>query len=109
MWELQRIMLSWVAPSIYKEAMAQGSLKDALLWLAKRYADQRWNEGDTQERYEELVDRAIETMDGYLVVDALAELAIEYSATTNGGHEVYLDAYTSVPWCSEDEMLAWYS
>lgn len=44
-----------------------------------------------------------------LVVRALTDQALERSSVTRGGHEVYLDTWCSIPWCTRDEMLQWWS
>jgi hypothetical protein len=117
-WELQQHMHSYIAPSIYAAAQNED---DPKLWLARRYADQRWNAqadaadetgedivsgGADKAEYDALVADAL-GMPEDVLIDAIAEFAIEHGATTNGGWEVYLDGWTSIPFCSEDEKLAW--
>jgi len=109
MWELQTHMHATMAPSIWKGALENGDPYEQ--WLAERYADQRWDEDTGDEGYDALVAEAlsiIERTDPHVVVEAIAELAIEYGCTTNGGHEVYLDSCTSVPWATEAEIESWY-
>ena len=110
MWELQTHMHPYAAPSVWKAALELGA-PSYERWLAERYADQRWD-GDSDGDYDALVGQALGTIERTnpeVIVDAIAEHAIEVGSTTNGGHELYLDDWTSVPWCTEDEMQAWYS
>jgi hypothetical protein len=39
----------------------------------------------------------------------LVEQVKAYATTTNGGHEFYVDAWMTIPWCSEEDKLIWYS
>jgi hypothetical protein len=32
-----------------------------------------------------------------------------YASTTNGGYEFYIDDWTSIPWCSEEDKNLWHS
>lgn len=105
-WELQSHMHEYVAPSIDKAAQAKA---DPILWLAHRFADQRWDEDTGEAGYDALVEQALGLPDESILLEAVAEFAIENGSTTNGGHEVYLDDCTSVAWCTEDELLAWQS
>ena len=104
-WELQTNMHSWVAPSVDKAAKENECPKS---WLADRYADQRWDEETGNAGYDMLHERAAE-MEYDTLLQAVADKAIQNSSTTNGGFEVYLDGWSSVPWCSEDEQLLWYA
>lgn len=101
-------MHSWVAPSIDLAARESGEPDQ---WLASRYADQRWDEDTGQEGYDILMSKGLDLAFNAsdVLIDAIAEFAIEQGLTTNGGWEVYLDDWTSIPWCSEDEMQAWYA
>ena len=103
-WELQRHMHGLVAPSIDKAARSQPYPKS---WAAVKYADQRWDEATGNAGYDGLLEHA-ESMEYDTLVEEVANRAIQNSSTTNGGHEVYLDGWTSVPWCSDDEQLIWY-
>ena len=109
-WELQTHMHGWVAPSIWHTAKTADQPE---VWLAERWADQRWDESTGADAYDALVEKALEIMRDVgdeLLVDAIALHAIENeNSTTNGGHEVYLDGWTSVPWCSEDQYQEWYA
>lgn len=103
MWELQRDMHSWVAPSIFKTYKEEDRK-----WLNQRYADQRWDEDTGDKGYKKLEQKANQfSLD--VLIEEIANNAIEFGSTTNGGHEVYLDDYTSIPWCFETEVLTWYS
>ncbi|MBW2672466.1 MAG: hypothetical protein JRD89_03500 [Deltaproteobacteria bacterium] len=101
-------MHPYVAPSVWKAALRHGH-PSYEHWLADTYADQR-HDADDEASHAALVSRALETIERTnpeVIVDAIAEHAIEVGSTTNGGHEIYLDDWTSVPWCSESEMLVW--
>ena len=105
MWDLQTHMQCYIAPSILAEARNQvnpWNCEDpeahARQWLVDLLAY-----ADCRDRVE------IEDMSTGCIIEALAQLAIEYSATTNGGHEFYVDAYTTIEWCSEDEMQQYYA
>lgn len=109
MWELQQHMHHLVAPSIWKAALEQGDPYER--WLAERYADQRWDEDEGDGGYDALVGQALGTIERtspMVIVEAIAEHAIEVGCTTNGGGEVYLDGWTSVPWCTDAEMQDWF-
>lgn len=111
MWELQQSMHSWIVPSLMAEAKKQDN---PLEWLVDRFLDQIWesfkDETEAQLRKQELMefygDKPIYW--GPLLED-IADRAIAHGSTTNGGHEVYLDEFTSIPWCDENTMLEWYS
>jgi len=47
--------------------------------------------------------------DASTLLQEIADKAVEYATTTNGGHEVYLDSHTSIPWCSEEEYQTYWS
>jgi len=103
-WELQTHMHDHVAPSLHKYAQQQDDPNE---WLVTMYVDQRtamWGEDnvcpDTGTHARSLSYDAL--------LDMVAERAIEHGTTTNGGHEVYLDSHTSIPWCSEDELHEWF-
>jgi hypothetical protein len=102
MWELSDEMVPYVEPTIqlWAENLGTG-------WLAARWADQRWD-GTSQTIYLSLVHEA-ESMHPEDLVREVAESAIEYGSTTNGGHEVYLDDYASIPFCSEEYMHNYYN
>lgn len=105
-WELQRQMYDRIAPSIFK--VWQEARDTVPCWLNKRYADQRWDYEDGDEAYDALVAKARGMSEDTLIRE-IAEKAVEYSTTTNGSFEVYLDDFTSIPWCTEDEYLTWVS
>ena len=110
MWELQSHMTAHIAPSIYKAMVehGEGSAVDEILWLARRYADQRWDE-DSPISYERLVSEAL-ALHTDILIQAVADKAEEYGIETNGGWAVYLDdGWTSIPWCSDDEAQEWWA
>ena len=98
-WELQQHMHQYVAPSI--AYYARYRTECSATWLANRYADQRWDSDGPVEDYQRLTVEA-SSLAWDVLVDAIADKAIEYSTTTNGGFEVYLDGWYSVPWYIED-------
>lgn len=108
-WELQSNMHSLIAPSVYKAASASEAGPESQ--LATWYADQRWEE-DGDRSY---ADWLAEGLDAARIAPEslcheIADWAIEHeSSTTNGGFEVYLDGWTSVPFCTDDESLDWYA
>lgn len=114
MWELQRHMHSYIAPSIMKYAQEQ---KDPLGWLCQRVVDLSFDPENAvmEPDYDREVDRLREQYPKGKpiywnpLVEALVEAAIAYGCTTNGGHEVYLGPWTSIPWCDEETMQEWYS
>ena len=105
-WELQQHMHSWVAPSVHKAASEH---EDPHEWLALRHADQRWDSDTGTEGYNKLAEYARSHLSYDVLVRDIADHAVEYSTTTNGGWEVYLEEWTTVPWCTEDDMLSWYA
>ena len=95
MWELQSHMQCYIAPSILAEAKRQTNTRQ---WLVDLLA------------YADCLDHVeVEDMSTGRIVEALAKLAIEYDATTNGGQEFYVDAYTTIEWCSDEEMHQYYA
>lgn len=126
-WDLQTHMHAAIAPSVWAAARdACDTVPDdprtldyeGQAWLHDRYADQRWDDtdegaADFERAHDALIQEAayLARLHGYsYICDQIAEHAIEHvNATTNGGHEVYLDGYTSVEWCSDDTTLAWWS
>jgi len=110
-WELQRHMYSHIAPSIaaYLDGMELGRFGRAL-WLADRVIDLI----DSTDLDALRAARTRTVLDIYQlgeshVLDMLVDAAIEYSATTNGGHKVYLSEWYSVPWCDDDTQLRWWA
>ena len=105
-WELQRHMHGRVAPSILKTALLSDDGEEE--YLIRAYADQLWNE---ELVYEILLMEAntIYECGSHLLLEKVAEFAIEVSTTTNGGGEVWLnrEGCTSIPWCSDDEYEEW--
>jgi len=95
MWELQRHMHSYIAPSVMAHAERQD---DPLYWLETTYSEQR-----VDELFVELPSSKEELVAG------IAAEAIVYDSTTNGGHEVYLHSQESIPWCDEDTYQCWYA
>ena len=98
-WDLQTNMHSYIAPTVALRAREADDYADQ---LATWYADQRWDEDTGDEGYDAL------GLDDETVIHAIADKAIEHGAVTNGGGEVYLDGWTSLEWCSEDDMLAYF-
>lgn len=97
MWELDQHMHSYIAPSVAAYAQRQS---DPLYWLEatlrEQLADPDFDlDNEPVLGTDELANR-------------IAEQAIVYGGTTNGGHEVYLHAWCSVPWCNEDTYQQWY-
>ena len=90
-WELQEHMHEYIAPSIAAYCRENGYLLSDLC-------------ADT------IVALTVDTGKGpEEIMNALVEQVKEYATTTNGGHEFYVDGWTSIPWCSEEDMLLWYS
>lgn len=107
-WELQSQYHQYIPPSIAKAAEAED---DPHQWLATIFANQRWNEDHGYDAYDRWVDKGLDLPQDVLI-DAITEHAInEVSAVTNGSWEVYLTrgGWDSVPWCSDDELLEWWS
>ena len=92
MWELQTHMHSYIAPSV-------------AAYAAKEPDPQHWLEVTLREQ---APDEPIPPLGVDGLANAIAEKAIEYDGTTNGGHEVYLHDWQSVPFCDEDTYLTWY-
>jgi len=103
MWELQGHMHQYIAPSIDKASNGEDNPRE---WLEFRFADQTSNEdcSDYDDRVAIAKDLATDTL-----INSIVDNAIEYAGTTNGAWEVYLDEWTSVPWCSDEECLEWYA
>jgi hypothetical protein len=101
-WEMQRDMHSLVAPSIFVEAQTRD---DPMAWLAQCWANTVWEKGDD---WDAIIRSAVD--DGeQAITSQLAQAAIEYATTENGGFAFYLNAHgDTVPWCSDDELGAWY-
>ena len=94
MWELQRDMHSYIAPSV-------------AAFAAKEPDPRHWLEVTLREQSDDDAPPVMPLgMNG--LCEAIAANAITYDGTTNGGHEVYLHAWQSVPWCDEDTYLTWY-
>lgn len=96
-WEMQNHMFGYIGPSI-------------LSYLNENYAGEDDRRAWLLERLE---DNLVDVWDGAPIdslVDTLAIEAQNIATTTNGAHEFYLDheGYTTIPWCTEDEMLAFY-
>lgn len=83
MWELQTHMHAYIAPTI-AQALERGDIP------------------------EDLLDPDL-APDDIAQVHALVTRALAYRATTTGGGALHLDARTTIPWCSHDDMLAWYT
>ena len=103
-WELQTQAHERIAPSIHYASLEEN---EPLQWLCERWADQRWDEETGQAGYYKLVDDAKGRHADQLVQD-IADFAIEGATTTNGGYEVYLDGWTSVAFCTDDQLQAWW-
>lgn len=96
-WEMQNHMFGYVGPSIVS-------------YLESNYEDDKSKRQWLLERLEEhgadvYAESALDCL-----VDTLCDYVVEVATTDNGGHKFYVDAdgYTMIPWCSEDEMLAFY-
>lgn len=112
MWELPRDMHSWIAPSIMAHAEKQ---PNPLEWLVDTLLEQNpiktasGLKADLNK--EELMEFWGDGSSVYwnpLIQDIVKE-AIEYGSTTIGGHEVFLHAGESIPWCDEDAHQMWYA
>jgi len=101
-------MISYIAPSL-DLAMREHSSdpREQFIWLAERYADQRWTE-DSDLSHELLADEGM-SQGAEFMIESIVEFAAEFGCTTNGAWEIYLDSWTSIPWCSEDQRLEWYA
>jgi hypothetical protein len=108
-WELQQHMHHRVAPSVWHYAQRKTTVPND--WLAEIWADQRCTEDP--DTHHELLCEATDLGDRLSFQDVaqqIATWAIENeNSTTNGGHEVYLDGWTSVPWCSDEQVEDWYA
>ena len=91
-WELQGHMHEYIAPSI------AAYCRNTEYTLATLYADIFGTDG--------LAGAARRTPEE--IMDALVAEVIAYAATTNGGHEFYIDGWTSIPWCSDEVRDLWY-
>lgn len=111
--ELQQHMIAYIRPSIAKHVMIDdlvpygtpGCCVNFSL-LVQLFCDTHWDEETGTDGYNLLSVLANGSNEPDLI-ERIARKAEEYAATTNGGHEFYLDGFTSVAWCTEDEMLAW--
>jgi len=110
MWELPTHMHSWVAPSILASLAHNTENSDeAITQLRSWYVDQRLpDDGFDEDDIARLRGEAA-MRDATTLLYEIADKAVEYATTTNGGHEVYLDSHTSIPWCSEEEYQTYWS
>ena len=110
MWVLQTHMHSWVAPSILASLTnSTESDEESVAQLRSWYVDQRLPDDDCDEDDIARLQGEAAMLDASVLLQDIADMAIEYGSTTNGGHEVYLDSHTSIPWCSEDEYHTYWS
>ena len=112
MWDLDRSMHSHLAPTVYRYGMERARVGVTFRQvLAEVYADQlAYNDEhvDPLCEWDRAFDDAMTLTVGCLI-DHIVANAIEYGATTNGGHEVYMHPWLSIEWCTEDAMQNWYA
>lgn len=110
-WEMQRHMYSQVASSLFYAALKEDDTLDREK-LEGWYIEQRldMNNLDVDSQVRALKDD-LKYHSNDALIHEIAEVAIETATTTNGAWEFYLDSslHTSVPWCSEDQHLTYYS
>ena len=110
MWELQSHMHEYIAPSIMAHAEAQ---PDPLGWLCERVVDLSCDEPDYEVEFPKLraeyADAEGKPIYWGPLIERLTDAAVQFGSTTNGGHEFYLDGWTTVPWCDEKTKEMWYS
>ena len=94
-WEMQQQMHSYITPSIdlHMGEMTEG---EATKWLVDM-----------------LTDHGVEslpTLNMDYLLQQLTDCVINVATTTNGGFEFWVDpdGCTTIPWCSEDDMLEWW-
>ena len=117
MWELQRHMESWIAPSIWAHLKTIESRALRLWWLANRYAEQKVRPVvvDDLPEFRRVRSSALELAGGLedwrlaVLVEELVAGAIEIAGTTVGGGEFYLSSWCAVKWCDEEEMQQWWA
>lgn len=96
-WEMQHHMFAHIGPSIVSHLDGNcESDEDKREWLIERL-----EEYGADVYPESALD---------CLVDCLCDYVVETATTTNGAFEFYVDSegYTTIPWCSDDEMLAFY-
>jgi len=106
-WQLQNHMIAYIEPSILAHVTDDKGNVDKGT-LAQYYADCHWDEDTGTAGYDLLTVLAT----GSEVSDLISRIkvkAVEYAATTNGGHEFFIDGFTSIAWCDEDTYLAYYA
>jgi len=106
MWELQSHVHHLIGPSILKHAQEQ---EDPLGWLCKRVTDLSWEDDQdydamVAELRADYADAEGKPIYWGPLVERLTEAAIEHGSTTNGGWEFYIDDYTSVPFCEDEDL-----
>jgi hypothetical protein len=106
-WELQSQYHQYIPPSVWKAAQDD---EDPHKWLAIVFANQRWNSDHGYSAYDRLVDKGLDLPEDVLI-QAITDFAIEVGLVTNGSWEVYLSegGWDCIAWCTEDEMLEWWS
>lgn len=96
-WEMQHNMFSRIAPSIlaHLEGNCDGE-QGQREWLLERLEE---HGADVW---------AKSSLDS--LIDSLCVYVADVATTDNGGHEFYVDSegYTTIPWCSDDELLTFY-
>jgi len=86
---MQEHMISYIRPSIEKYVRENPGMRESLTEIY-------------EEKYEK---KPIDDNDLYHGLSTIAE---EKRTTTNGAWEFYLDSWTSIPWCSDEELQAYY-
>lgn len=104
--QLQSNMVPFIAPSVFKRAQLDPNPR---LWLQTVMldlldADQSMTSDQRVAAGRDYVRCSQESL-----CEAIAEKATAYGCESNNGAEVFLNAYNSVRWCTEDEMHAWYA
>lgn len=107
MWEMNNQDHVIVAPSIFWYGMSQD---DPAEWFADRYADVKCSTGEPDLWDDQRIQALAFLRDGCVgdIVEVLTEAAIEYGSITNGGWEMYIDGWTTVPWCTDEQRHGWY-
>ncbi len=125
-WEMSDHMNPFIAPSIQREftdfdELGNGSWNRDRLELAYNNVldtiDEVELSSDTDDYLYELSAIAdtyrklnLSSMSSETISEFLSETARLYATTTNGGFKFYLaDKWTTIRWCSEDDMNIYYS
>lgn len=107
-WEMSQHLHSRVISSLDWYA---GRQEDPGHWLASMYADQRWEDETGQAGYDALYQQGIElaSLSWDTLLSEVADWSIEQGLTTNGGHEFYVDDWTTIPWCDDEYHDQWWA